>query len=183
MTPPFIIQPLTNADSPQIVDLILPIQQQEFNVPITIEKQPDLLDVEAAYFRTGGHFWGAIATTQSQHPAPSITAETGQLLGTIALLPIGHHAAALRKMFVRKEFRGKDLGIAQHLMNTLLDYCRERDISTIYLGTIDSMKAAHRFYERNRFIPIARPDLPEFYPNMPTDNMYYYRTINNYAQS
>jgi GNAT superfamily N-acetyltransferase len=167
MTLSFTIRPLTNADSGQIVDLILPIQQHEFHVPITIEKQPDLLDVEAAYFSNGGHFWGAIAD------------DTGQLLGTIAIISIGHHAGALRKMFVRKEFRGKELGVAQHLMETLLAYCAKTGISTVYLGTIHSMKAAHRFYERNGFRTIAKDDLPDYYPNMSTDNLYYYCTFNN----
>lgn len=171
MTLPFTILPLTNANSAQIVDLILPIQQQEFNVPITVEKQPDLLDVEAAYFRNGGHFWGAI------------TSDTSRLIGTIALISIGHHAGALRKMFVRKEYRGKEPGVAQQLMETLIDYCKKENISTVYLGTIHSMKAAHRFYERNGFMTIEKASLPEYYPNMATDNMYYYRIINKYALS
>jgi GNAT superfamily N-acetyltransferase len=167
----FTIRPLTNADIAQIVDLILPIQQQEFNVPISIESQPDLLDVESAYFRDGGHFWGAI------------DADTGQLLGTVALLCIGHRAGALRKMFVRREFRGKEFAIAQRLMDALIDYCVNHDISTIYLGTIDKMKAAHRFYERNGFSRIEKAGLPAYYPNMAVDNMYYYRTINTFALS
>ena len=171
MTSPFIIKPLTNAHAPQIVDLILPIQQ-EFNVPIDIGSQPDLLDVESAYFRNGGHFWGAIGDSG----LPGAIGD-GQLLGTIAIISIGHHAGALRKMFVRKEYRGKDPGIAQHLMETLLAYCINVDISNIYLGTIQTMKAAHRFYERNGFRTIEKADLPEYYPDMTTDNVYYYRTI------
>jgi ribosomal protein S18 acetylase RimI-like enzyme len=167
MTSSFTIQPLTNAHAPQIVDLILPIQQQEFNVPINIELQPDLLDIETAYFRNGGHFWGAIGG--------------GQLLGTIALISMGHHSGALRKMFVRKEFRGKENGVAQHLMETLLAYCINTDISTIYLGTIHTMKAAHRFYERNGFTTIEKAALPEYYPNMLTDNLYYCRSVDKHT--
>jgi GNAT superfamily N-acetyltransferase len=172
---PFTVLPLTNAYSAKIVDLVLPIQQKEFNVPISIASQPDLLDIESAYFRTGGHFWGAIATGQAQTSPPIAD---GTLLGTVALIAIGHHAGALRKMFVRKEFRGKELGVAQRLMDALIDYCLENDIHRIYLGTIDTMKAAHRFYERNGFTLIEKAGLPDYYPNMPTDNMYYYRTIN-----
>jgi GNAT superfamily N-acetyltransferase len=159
------ILPLTNAHAPKIVDLILPIQQQEFNVPITLDGQPDLVDVESAYFKNGGHFWGAVAE------------DTGQLLGTIALISIGYNAAALRKMFVKKEYRGKELGIAQRLMDSLLDYCIKNDITAIYLGTIDKMKAAHRFYERNGFRTIEKTNLPGYYPNMSTDNLYYYKTL------
>jgi GNAT superfamily N-acetyltransferase len=161
----FAIQPLSNIHSPRVVDLILPIQQQEFNVPITLDGQPDLVDIETAYYGDGGHFWGAVENG------------TGQLLGTIALISIGHNAGALRKMFVRKDYRGKEFGIAQRLMETLIAYCEKKNIFTIYLGTIHSMKAAHRFYERNGFTTISKADLPGYYPNMSTDNLYYYRTL------
>jgi GNAT superfamily N-acetyltransferase len=167
----FTIRPLSNADAAPIVDLILPIQQLEFNVPITLAAQPDLLDIETFYFRDGGHFWGAI------------DADTGRLVGTVALLSIGHRAGALRKMFVRKEFRGKDFAIAQRLLYALIDFCVSHSISTIYLGTIDNMKAAHRFYERNGFARIEKAGLPAYYPNMAVDNRYYYRTINTFALS
>ena len=177
MPPPFTIQPLTNAHATQIVDLILPIQQQEFNVPIDIASQPDLLDIETAYFRNGGHFWGAIGDGAIGDGAIS----NDRLLGTIALISIGHQAGALRKMFVRKECRGKEPGVAQHLMEALLSYCVSADISTVYLGTIQTMKAAHRFYERNGFRTIEKADLPDYYPNMATDNLYYYRTITKHA--
>ncbi|HTR31785.1 MAG TPA: GNAT family N-acetyltransferase [Puia sp.] len=167
----FTIRPLTNADAARIVDLILPIQQQEFNVAINLAAQPDLLDIEAFYFRDGGHFWGAIDT------------DNGQLVGTVALLSIGQGAGALRKMFVRSAFRGKEFAIAQRLLDALIDYCVSHSISTLYLGTIDSMKAAHRFYERNGFTRIEKTALPAYYPNMAVDNMYYYRTINTFALS
>jgi GNAT superfamily N-acetyltransferase len=58
-------------------------------------------------------------------------------------------------MFVRKDYRGKELGIAQLLLDNLVAYCRENDINAIYLGTVD-LKAAHRFYEKNGFTRIAK---------------------------
>jgi hypothetical protein len=53
------IAPIFNNDCKPVIDLILPIQQIEFNVPITIEGQPDLLDIEASYHQEGGSFFGA----------------------------------------------------------------------------------------------------------------------------
>jgi GNAT superfamily N-acetyltransferase len=93
----------------QIMDLILPIQQIEFNVPVTREAQPDLLDIDTHYSATGGGFWGAF--------------DQDRLVGTIALIATGHHAGALRKMFVQKEYRGKEWGIAQSLLLTLEEHC------------------------------------------------------------
>ena len=154
------IAPIFNDDCTEIIDLILPIQQIEFNVPITIEAQPDLLDIESNYHQVGGNFWGAKMD--------------GELVGTIALMNIGHNACALRKMFVKKEYRGKEHGIAQKLLETLLAYCREQNITEVYLGTVDMLKAAHRFYEKNDFNLIKVTDLPSYFPRMMADNRFYH---------
>jgi GNAT superfamily N-acetyltransferase len=159
-TSSIIIAPLTNACCGQIVDLILPIQQIEFNVPITLEGQSDLLDIEMHYIRPGGGFWGAI--------------QDGELIGTIALMDTGHSAGALRKMFVKKEFRGKDLAVAQQLLGILIEYCSQQGIKDLYLGTVDMLKAAHRFYERNNFQRINVEELPSYFPRMMADNVFYH---------
>lgn len=153
------IRLLNNTYGKQILDLILPIQQIEFNVPVTLEGQPGLLDIEANYHATGGGFWGAI--------------QNGELIGTIALISIGHRSGAIRKMFVKKAFRGKERGGAQQLFNTLTAYCASHDICHLYLGTVDLLKAAHRFYERNGFQRISKDDLPSYFPTMMGENIYY----------
>ncbi|MFL9483918.1 GNAT family N-acetyltransferase [Chitinophagaceae bacterium LWZ2-11] len=165
MTENFLIKPLTNAYSKEAIELILPIQQIEFNVPITQEDQPDLLDIETCYFASGGSFWGAFINDE--------------LVGTIALMSTGHNACALRKMFVKKEFRGKSLNIATHLLETLKEYCREQNITDIYLGTVDILKAAHRFYERTGFSRIDQDNLPDYFPRMKADNVFYYLHLKN----
>lgn len=154
------VAPLLNEDCKTIIDLILPIQQIEFNVPITIEGQPDLLDIESNYHQGGGNFWGVKIN--------------GELVGTIALLNIGHQAGALRKMFVKKEFRGKEYSIAQLLLETLVAFCTGKNITDIYLGTVDMLKAAHRFYEKNSFNKIDAAELPSYFPRMMADNKFYH---------
>ncbi|MFC0517982.1 GNAT family N-acetyltransferase [Mucilaginibacter angelicae] len=160
-----VISSLNNTYCKQIIDIILPIQQIEFNVPITLEAQPDLLDIETNYHRTGGNFWGAVYNEQ--------------LVGTIALIAFGDNAAAVRKMFVLKEYRGKELGIAQLLVDNLITYCRQNNITAIYLGTVDVMKAAHRFYEKNGFKRLEKHDLPKSFPLMSADNVFYELHLNN----
>lgn len=154
------IAPIFNDDCQPVIDLILPIQQIEFNVPITIEAQPDLQDLETNYHQDGGNFWGAKID--------------GELVGTIALLNTGHNSGALRKMFVKKEYRGKEYGIAQQLLEILIAYCREKNITDIYLGTVDMLKAALRFYEKNSFNQINVSDLPSYFPRMMADNKFYH---------
>ncbi|WP_404985909.1 GNAT family N-acetyltransferase [Chryseobacterium sp. M5] len=144
--------------SKEIIDLVLNIQQKEFNVPITIEDQPDLMQIKDFYFTKGGSFWGAFIN--------------GELVGTIALVKFDEKAAAIRKMFVKKEFRGKEYGIAQKLLETLIAYCEKNGIEEVYLGTVSILKAALRFYERNHFEIIEKGLLPSKFPLMNADNVF-----------
>jgi GNAT superfamily N-acetyltransferase len=153
------IRPIYNDYCKQITDIILTIQQVEFSLPITIDQQPDLRDIETNYHQGGGNFWGAFLGDE--------------LIGTIALINCGNDTGCIRKMFVKKEYRGRELGTAQQLLNTLLEYCRDKQIAHIYLGTVHQLKAAHRFYERNGFSFIGVDELPTYFPRMATDNMFY----------
>lgn len=156
----FKIERLDNHFCEAIIGLILPIQQIEFNVNIDLAAQPDLLDIEKHYDGSGGAFWGAQFN--------------GELVGTIALIAApAHHSGTIRKMFVKKEFRGKELGVAQALLKTLLAYCEDNKLNEIYLGTKDILQAACRFYERNGFKQIAMADLPVYFPRMAVDNVFY----------
>ncbi|AZB29187.1 GNAT family N-acetyltransferase [Chryseobacterium balustinum] len=149
---------VNNTYSKEIIDLVLTIQQKEFNVPITIEDQPDLMQIEDFYFANGGSFWGAFIN--------------GELVGTIALVKFDEKAAAIRKMFVKKEFRGKEHGIAQKLLETLIAYCQKNGIDEVYLGTVSILQAALRFYERNHFEIIEKKSLPSKFPLMSADNVF-----------
>jgi GNAT superfamily N-acetyltransferase len=153
------IKTLTDTYANQIVELVLTIQQKEFNIPITIADQPDLLTIEDFYIKKGGNFWGAFID--------------GELVGTIALIRFDTHAGAIRKMFVKKEFRGKELGIARQLLDVLLAYCKSNAIHNVYLGTVSVLKAAQRFYERNHFDQIEKTMLPAGFPLMSADDVFY----------
>lgn len=159
-----IIKPIDNQYCEQIIDIVLTIQRQEFGLPITLDDQPDLRDVEVNYHRDGGGFWGAFIGEE--------------LVGTIALINGGQGLGAIRKMFVKQAYRGKDLGIAQKLLNTLLQYSGDQQIADIYLGTVAPLKAAHRFYERNGFERIEADDLPQHFPRMAADTMFYHLHLN-----
>lgn len=157
------VQSIGNAYSEQAIDLILTIQQKEFNIPITVEDQPDLKEIETFYHEAGGNFWGAFID--------------GKLVGSIALVKFDERAAAIRKMFVKKEFRGKELNIAQILLEILVAFCCENKIDDLYLGTVTVLKAAQRFYERNAFIKIEKENLPEHFPLMSADDIFYHLHI------
>ena len=158
-----LIRQFAPADTQAVVNVILPIQQSEFSIPITLEAQPDLQDIPGFYQRGNGGFWVAECE--------------GVVVGTIALLDIGNGQGALRKMFVAKSHRGPEHGVAKHLMATLLEWCRSRDIGEIYLGTTEAFLAAHRFYEKNGFIELTKSELPGAFPVMGVDTRFYVRAL------
>jgi N-acetylglutamate synthase-like GNAT family acetyltransferase len=158
------VELIDNTYSEAVINIILPIQQIEFNVPITLEDQPDLLDIDASYYENGGAFWGAKIN--------------GELVGTIAMIKYDKHSAAIRKMFVKKEYRGREFQIAKRLLDTLIAYSEVNGIHKLYLGTVNFLTAAIRFYERNGFEQVAVDALPPLFPRMRADDTFYCLTLN-----
>jgi GNAT superfamily N-acetyltransferase len=157
------IAPFETAHAAGVVSVILAIQQGEFAIPITLDGQPDLKDIPAFYRRGDGNFWVAL--------------DGDEVVGTIALLDIGNRQAALRKMFVAPAHRGAAPGVAASLLQTLFDWCRERGIREVFLGTTAKFLAAHRFYEKNGFAEIPRDTLPASFPVMTVDTKFYVRLL------
>src|SRR5262249_28287021 len=81
-----LISPFSEADQQGVLDVILPIQQREFGIPITEADQPDLTRIPEFYQSGTGGFW--------------VARSDGQVVGTIGLKDIGARQTALRKMFV-----------------------------------------------------------------------------------
>ncbi len=99
--------------------------------------------------------------------------ENEKLIGTIALIDIDNGQGALRKMFVHKDYRGKEKGVGQLLLDTLLAWCKQKNIFEIYLGTVEQLHAAKRFYVKNGFVKIEKTTLPEKFPLMQVDTEFF----------
>jgi GNAT superfamily N-acetyltransferase len=153
------IERWTPADRDAVVAMILPIQREEFGVPITAADQPDLADVDGFYGQGDGGFW--------------VAREGDAIVGTIGLLDHGGHEAALRKMFVRADRRGAPWGVASALFDALLAHARSRGVRCIRLGTRPEMGVAHRFYEKRGFAAIDAAELPASFPRMKVDTVFY----------
>ena len=156
------IAPFQRSFQDDVSRLIVGIQRDEFGIDISAEQQPDLQDIPGFYQERGG-FWVALAA--------------GRVVGTISLLDIGDRQAALRKMFVRRDFRGPGQGVAQRLLQVLLEFARERGFREVFLGTTAKFLAAHRFYEKNEFHEVGRAQLPPAFPIMAVDTKFYRRRI------
>jgi len=142
-----------------IIQMILKIQQQEYNLPITEADQPDLKNIETFYQQNHGNFWVAICDDE--------------VVGTIALKSIDDGNAIIRKMFVKQEFRGREIGVSNSLLMILMQWAKENDFRNLYLGTTTKFLAAHRFYEKNGFIEIRADELPVNFPVMEVDKKFY----------
>lgn len=146
-----------------VVNVILPIQQSEFSISITLEGQPDLSDIPGFYQQGAGNFWVALVA--------------GEVVGTIALLDIGNGQGALRKMFVKAPFRGPEYRVAARLLDALLGWCPAHRVQEVFLGTTAQFLAAHRFYEKSGFTEIQKVLLPRSFPVMSVDTKFYARTV------
>ncbi len=154
-----IIAPFQSCDTQGFSELVLPIQQAEFGIKITLADQPDLLD-PAGFFQHGnGNLWMAKVSDE--------------VIGSIGLLDIGNAQTALRKMFVKDGYRGGQLGVASSLLATLITHCRQQQVRQIFLGTTSAYLAAHRFYEKNGFTEIPQSQLPDTFPLVKVDSKFY----------
>jgi GNAT superfamily N-acetyltransferase len=154
-----VIAGFSEADRQGVLDVILPIQQAEFGIPITAAEQPDLTDIPGFYQSGTGGFW--------------VARSARDVVGTVGLKDIGQRQAALRKMFVAAPFRGREFGVAGRLLDVLLAHARAQGLAEIFLGTTDKFLAAHRFYEKKGFSELQKAALPGAFPIMAVDTKFY----------
>lgn len=165
LPPAFLVSAATAAQQDAIIRLILPIQQQEFGIAVTLAEQPDLRDIAGFYQSGAGNFWLAQAGNQ--------------VIGCIALKDIGNRQAALRKMFVASQWRGAAHGVAKNLLHTLIAWAQQQQLQQIYLGTTAQFLAAQRFYEKNGFVELAKEALPKSFPVMQVDSKFFCLQLNH----
>ena len=113
-----------------------------------------------------------------------VSLHNNEIIGTIGVLKIGGEFSILKKMFVKREYRGKEYKIASLLLNKIFDWCNSQRIDTIYLGTMSQFKAAHTFYEKNGFETISINKLPSNFVTNPIDDVFYKKVnTNNHFKS
>lgn len=128
----------------EIISLILNIQNNEAGIGLSLQEQPDLLDIRRFYQQNGGEFWLALSDDK--------------VIGTIGLMIKERQCTVLKKFFVKKEFRAQKVGLA--LYNELLKYAKNAGVHHIILDTPSVAHASHKFYEKAEFHKICTADLP-----------------------
>jgi putative acetyltransferase len=130
------LRPVTAADVPQVIALVRETLAEfglEFGKGAATDAQ--LHGLPASYRDAGGEFWVAF--------------DGGALIGTAGVAPVGQDTFELRKMYLAGASRGK--GVGQQLLAACLAFCRARGAKHVVLDTIESMKSAIAFYEKNGF--------------------------------
>lgn len=156
------IIPFEEKYTQEIVELILSIQRDEFHIDLTVDDQPDLLKIKKEYIESGGNFWIALFDDH--------------VIGTIALVKLKNQKGAIKKMFVSKSFRGEKQ-IGKKLLETLIAYCQNHSYNQIYLGTVEVLKAAQKFYKKNGFKQIEKEEMPKDYHLMAVDTVFFMKII------
>jgi len=101
-----------------------------------------------------------------------------KVIGTVGIMVIKNRVGILKKMMLKKSFRGKELGISKLLLETVIHWCEQNDISKIYLGTMDQFKAAQLFYRKNGFKRISQNELPKDFLKNPLDTVFFEYDLN-----
>lgn len=156
------VLPWTVADRDDVIALIVGIQQGEFDLDIDAERQPDLFDIDSAYRTDGGEFW--------------VASDAGEVVATIAVRVFEPGHGTVRKMFVASTHRGAS-GLASRLLDHLIEWCRSVGITRLTLGTTSVMVGAQRFYARHGFDEIDVSALPERFPLMAIDTVFFTREL------
>ncbi len=151
------IREYTNDYAQQIIDLILHIQNDEAGIDLSIDEQPDLLDIKTHYLDNGGKFWLAV--------------ENNELIGTIALMNNGSGNGILKKFFVRQDRRSRKVGLT--LYKVLHEYALKHNYKMILLDTPSVASASHAFYERSGFKRIEKSQIPFEYDYPDRDSYLY----------
>jgi GNAT superfamily N-acetyltransferase len=76
--------------------------------------------------------------------------EDEQVLGCIALKPIGEGICEMKRLYVRPNARGKALG--KQLVEELIDFAKKVGYKTMKLDTISSLKEAIKLYQSKGFV-------------------------------
>lgn len=130
----------------EVIALVLHFQNDGTRPPVSVDNQPDLLNITGEYIEKGGNFW--------------IAKENGKLAGSIGIMPCSTEIAVLKKFFVYEAYQGEPYHVGRKLYNELLAFAKERGYKTILLDTPHNTDRAHKFYEKAGFQKVKEEELP-----------------------
>ena len=160
----FLIHPFNRSYQSAVETLVLAIQRDEFGLALSASNQPDLKDI-AEYFGTPeSAFW--IAATNF-----------GDIIGCVGLEDLGSGVAVMRKFMVHQAWRGAAKGVASALLKTFEDSAKSHRFALLILSTVETTRAAQRFYEKAGYTRVDRSAMPVRYKPGALDSVYFSKEI------
>lgn len=95
-----------------------------------------------------------------------------EVIGSVGINLV-NSSAILKRMFLKREYRGDEKGVSGALLKIAVDWCRKKNKTQIFLGTMQQFKRAQKFYEKNGFELITADQLPVDFENNPVDSIFY----------
>lgn len=89
--------------------------------------------------------------------------DVGHVAGCIALLPVDHDTAVLKKFFTYPQFRGGAVHLGWQLYQTLFTYAQADHFKRLVLDTPEAEHRSHQFYEQQGFKQITFEQLAVAY--------------------
>lgn len=74
----------------------------------------------------------------------------GEVVGTVAYQRYDAETAEIKRLYVNSNCRG--LGIANKLLNTIIEEIKENGYKKLYLETWIQLESGRKFYEKNGFV-------------------------------
>jgi putative acetyltransferase len=135
----FSIRLATNNDIRAIRSVLLSVRSEYGVLGEIAANDADLDDLDACYFRQGGHF-EVVEDAQRQ------------IVGCVGLYPRSQHRAELCKMYLEKSARGRGLG--RRLLENVLRAARRGGFSEVWLETNSVLTEAITLYAQYGFQPV-----------------------------
>lgn len=127
----------------EIKSLIFEVLEEYGLKPDESSTDADLNDIEASYLRNNGYF-GLVKTNET-------------IVATFGIYRLSNESCELRKMYLRKEYRGKSLG--KLMMNKVIDIAKNKGYKIIELETASVLKEAISMYKKYGFKEAKREHL------------------------
>jgi molybdate transport system substrate-binding protein len=132
------IRRATGADSAEARDVVFAVLQEYGLTPEPAGADADLMDLDDGFLRRGGTFDVAVGPD-------------GRIVACCGLKPVPDGGFELRKMYARREVRGR--GIGRRLLDRALAYARARGAPRVELETASVLTEAIALYRKAGFSP------------------------------
>lgn len=140
----------------QGIDLLMEEIGKEFSENFT---SPGSRSISELASLPGERFWVALAGKE--------------LVGTIGLSRFNEGTAILKRMFVARDYRGKNYGVSEKLLEAVIGTLLGSGAAEIFLGTMSQFKRAQRFYLKHGFSEIGKDRLPAGMELNPVDTVFF----------